>query len=117
MISANSTATSYFKCTVGELFDDVGKYNFLFQLLTEINNVALAKGLIFKEDMIAKTVLKLKSLPYETTSSMQRDFMKQNGKSELESITGYVVKLGKELHVETPAFAAAYRQLTNQQAI
>jgi 2-dehydropantoate 2-reductase len=114
MIGANSTATSYFKCPIGELFADVQKYNFLLQLLNEINEIALVKGLTFKEDMIAKTLLKLKSLPTETTSSMQRDFMKNNGKTELESITGYVVKLGQESGIHTPTFKEAYQKLSVQ---
>jgi 2-dehydropantoate 2-reductase len=111
MISANSTATSYFNASVGEILNDENKYHFLLNLLNEVHQLALAKGIIFKEDMIAKTVLKLKSLPYETTSSMQRDFMKINGKTELESITGYVVNESKKLHIDTPNFNIAYNKL------
>jgi 2-dehydropantoate 2-reductase len=111
MISANSTATSYFNASVGEILNDENKYHFLLNLLNEVHQLALAKGIIFKEDIIAKTVLKLKSLPYETTSSMQRDFMKINGKTELESITGYVVNESKKLHIDTPNFNIAYNKL------
>mgnify|MGYP003739925603 CR=1 FL=1 len=80
-------------------------------LLKEVHQLALAKGIIFGEDMIAKTLQKLKSLPYETTSSMQRDFMKIGGKNELESITGYVVRAVKELHIAAPTFNIAYEKL------
>jgi ketopantoate reductase len=45
---------------------------------------------------------------------MQRDFMKNNGKTELESITGYVVKLGQESGIHTPTFKEAYQKLSVQ---
>jgi 2-dehydropantoate 2-reductase len=111
MISANSTATSYFMCSVGELFSDVNKFDFLVALLHEVDAVAKAKGIYFKENMIDQTILKLKSLPVDTTSSMQRDFLKNDGKTELEGITGYLVNVGKELKIETSAFNEAYEKL------
>ena len=43
------------------------------------------------------------SLAYETTSSMHDDFQRGH-KTELDSLTGYVVKLGKELKVSTPYY-------------
>jgi 2-dehydropantoate 2-reductase len=114
MISANSTATSYFNCNIGSLFESPQAYNFLIQLLKEINTLALAKGIIFTEDMIDKTILKLKSLPYETSSSMHRDFLKINGRTELESITGYVVTTAKLFNISTPTFEQAYYHLQNK---
>jgi hypothetical protein len=44
---------------------------------------------------------KIQKLPYESYSSMHYDF-NRGRKTEVDSLTGYVVKLGKELSVPTP---------------
>ncbi len=114
LIGANSTATSYFNNTTGEILANEQKAKFLFSLLNEVNAIALAKGVSFNKDMIEVTTKKLKSFPFETTSSLQRDFWKQDGKTELETITGFVIKAGKLLNVPTPTFEIAYNHLLNQ---
>ena len=114
LIGANSTATSYFNNTTGEILANEQKEFFLFSLLNEVNAIALAKGVSFNKDMIEVTTKKLKSFPFETISSLQRDFWKQEGKTELETITGFVVKAGKLLNVPTPTFEIAYNHLLKQ---
>jgi 2-dehydropantoate 2-reductase len=113
LVAANSTATSFYNNTTGEILANQTKANFLFSLLNEVNQVALAKGVLFEKEMIETTLNKLKSMPFETTSSMQRDFWKKNGKTELETITGYVMREGKALNIPTPSFEIAYEKLKN----
>jgi len=108
LVGANSTATSYYKCSTGEILADKTKSDFLFNLLKEVNQIALANGIVFDKEMIATTMQKLHSFPFETTSSMQRDFQKSNIRTELESITGFVVHEGKRLNIQTPTFKQAY---------
>lgn len=112
LVGANSTATSYFNNTTGEILADSAKAELLISLLKEINLVALAKGISFEQDMVEVTLKKLQSMPYGTTSSMQRDFWKDNGKTELETITGYVMKQGELLGIPTPSFNLAYKKLS-----
>lgn len=111
LVGANSTATSYFQNTTGEILADKTKSDFLVSLLNEVNQIALAKGILFEKDMIASTMEKLRSFPFETTSSMQRDFQKPNTRTELETITGYIVLAGKQLNIPTPSFKIAYDEL------
>jgi ketopantoate reductase len=42
---------------------------------------------------------------------MQRDFQKLNAQTELETITGYIVRAGQALDIETPTFKIAYEGL------
>ncbi len=50
------------------------------------------------------------SIPPQGTSSIQRDII--NGRpSELESLSGAVVRMGKEMGVETPVNAFLYHSL------
>lgn len=111
LVASNSTATSYFKNTTGEILADKTKNEFLVSLLKEVNQVALANGILFEKEMVSITMEKLKSLPFETTSSMQRDFQKSNTRTELETITGYIVRVGKQLNIPTPSFKIAYDEL------
>lgn len=111
LVGANSTATSFYKNTVGEILANNTKKEFLISLLNEINQIALANGISFEKDMVSVTLEKLNSFPYEATSSMQRDFQKANPQTELETITGYIVRLGKQLNIETPSFKIAYEEL------
>ena len=49
-------------------------------------------------------------MPFETTSSLQRDF--QNGKkTEIDALVGYVVKMGKQLKIPTPLYKMMYEKL------
>lgn len=111
LVASNSTATSYFKNTTGEILADKTKNEFLVSLLKEVNQIALANGVLFEKEMVSITMEKLKSLPFETTSSMQRDFQKPNTRTELETITGYIVRAGKQLNIPTPTFKIAYDEL------
>lgn len=112
-VGANSTATSYFDLPTQEIFADPEKKDFLLALLYEVNQVALAKGIVFDKDLVAVTREKLIEMPNGATSSMQRDFKKGNGKTELETITGYVVRAGKELKIAVPTFEKAYKKLSS----
>lgn len=112
LVGANSTATSYFKNTTGEILADKTKSELLLALLNEVNQIALAKGILFDKEMITTTMEKLRSFPFKTTSSMQRDFQKPNTRTELETITGYIVRAGKQLSIPTPSFKIAYDELS-----
>lgn len=111
LVAANSTATSYYKNSTGEIFADKTKSDFLVSLLHEVNQVALAYGISFDRNMVDATMEKLRSFPFDATSSMQRDFQKPNSKTELETITGFVVRAGQKLNISTPSFMIAYDAL------
>lgn len=111
LVGANSTATSYYKNSTGEILADSTKTEFLSALLKEVNQVALATGISFDKEMVSLTMQKLRALPFDTTSSMQRDFQKSDTRTELETITGYIVRAGQKLNVPTPTFNIAYNEL------
>jgi 2-dehydropantoate 2-reductase len=71
--------------------------------LTELKNLAEANNITLSENIIQKTLDKMASFPYESTSSMHRDFQKGN-KTELDTLTDYVVTMGRELNIPTPYY-------------
>ena len=108
-ISPIATATSYFDSTVGKLVTDHG--DAVKQLVREVLHLAAAKHIPVAADMEARVWNRLMSLPYETTSSMHSDYQSGKGKTEVHSLTGYVVKEGQQLNVPTPTYALMYEQL------
>ena len=76
--------------------------------------VARSKGVQLSEDIIEKQFRIIDSQPFDTTSSLQRDFI-AGRPSELESQNGVVVKMGQELGVPTPINSFIYYCLLPQE--
>jgi len=80
------------------------------QSMLEILTVARAKGIMMRDDAIARSMGFVDMLPAEGTASMQRDIL-EGKPSELENQCGTIVRLGKELGVETPLHSFLYQAL------
>lgn len=108
-LSCIATATSNLNKTVGELLQDHKTY--LINLIKEATAIAKAKKIEVDDNTEQKAMAHYAALPFTATSSMQRDFDDQKPQTELSSITGYIVKLGKQLNIATPNFKEAYHAL------
>jgi 2-dehydropantoate 2-reductase len=102
-ISPLATLTSYLNLNIGDILSNEGHSQLMLQLITEVKSVADAAGISLVENIVQKLWDRMHSLSYETTSSMHDDFQRGH-KTELDSLTGYVVKLGNELKVLTPYY-------------
>jgi len=110
-LASIATATSYFNRSVGQLLKE--HQTTLVQLIDEVTAVAIQKGIAVSPDMVAKAMAHYQALPFDATSSMHRDYLQHKPKTELESLTGYVVSEGEKLDVPTPLFKKAYEGLKN----
>lgn len=113
-ISPTASATSYFDCSIGQLLDNEERSDILANLIKEASLIALAKGIEIDAEILDKTWQKLQALPYQNTSSMHNDYKMKKPHTEIESLTGYVVRAGKELGVETPFFEKIYATLKRE---
>lgn len=86
----------------------------MYKTAEEIVMVARSKGVQLSEDIIEKQFRIIDSQPFDTTSSLQRDFI-AGRPSELESQNGVVVKMGQELGVPTPINSFIYYCLLPQE--
>lgn len=110
-ISASASLTSYFNVSFGALLTDEDRKTILINLLEELLLVANAEGAEIDRSVITKVLNQLEKLPFETTSSMHSDFIA--GKStEVDTLTGIVVKLGKKLGIATPVYEKVYKELS-----
>ena len=83
-------------------------------VMQEVFSVAHARSIALPNEIIGNTLDFMDSLPPTGTASMQRDIMKGH-RSELESQTGAVVRMGQEMGVETPINAFIYHSLLPQE--
>jgi 2-dehydropantoate 2-reductase len=109
-ISSLASLTSYLDKPLGAILEDPEHLEILKGLMQELIEVARAKGIYFPEDVIENRIAKMRTFPYETTSSMHSDFQK-GGKTEYRSLTEYVVRTGKELKIKTPLYSMILERL------
>lgn len=112
-ISPIATLTSYLDRCLGEILSREEDKQQLIGLMAELKTVTEAKRIILSENIIDKHLTKMASLPYDTTSSMHSDF-KKGGRTEIESLTGYVVKMGLEWSVSTPLYQTMFEKLSSK---
>jgi len=108
-ISPTATATSYFDTPIGKVLDE--NLDTVLSLIAEVKNLALAKGITISEEISDKTLHAMGSMPYEVTSSMHRDYMNKKPETELEYLTGYVVRESEKLGISTPTYHKLYQAL------
>lgn len=116
-ISPTATTTSYFDKCIGEVLADKEKLKTLGTLIEEVKQLAKAKNIIVSGDITEKTLIKLKALPFEATSSMHRDFKNNHPTNELLSLTGYVVYEGRKYNLEIPTYITTYAELKKKSGI
>jgi 2-dehydropantoate 2-reductase len=76
--------------------------------------VARARGIDLAEDCPTKTMAALDTIPPGIIASLHRDIVEERP-SELDALTGALVRLGAEVGVETPLHAFLYHTLLPQE--
>jgi 2-dehydropantoate 2-reductase len=84
------------------------------QACVETLMVARARGIALAEDSPAKTMVALDSIAPGIIASLQRD-IEAGRPSELDALTGALVRLGAEVGVATPLHAFIYHTLLPQE--
>ena len=79
-------------------------------MLDEFKAVAAARGKELSPDVVEAVVAQMERIPADTTTSMQRDF-RAGRPTELESLTGYLVREGHRLGVPVPTYERMYAGL------
>jgi len=115
LIAAWSGMGAITRAPIGVFRSQSGTRHMLEQTILEIQDVARARGIDLPKDVVVKTMKFIDDLPFKGTASMQRDIMA--GKpSELEMQNGAVVRIGKEVGVETPINKFIYNSLLPMEA-
>jgi 2-dehydropantoate 2-reductase len=109
-VTASTGVGAVTRAPMGIYRSQPGTRRMLEQVAEEIYHVARARKIPLPRDVVSTGMALIDSLPPEGTTSIQRDIM--NGRpSELEALNGAVVRMGKEVGVETPVNAFIYYSL------
>ena len=109
-ISALASATSYLNANIAGILNNPDNKALYVSLVNEVIAVALAKGLKLPNDIVYQTIIKLEKSPQDNTSSMHRDFLAGH-KTEVKSLTKFVVKEGLKYAIPTPMYKKILDQL------
>lgn len=112
-ISSLATLTSYLDTNIGGVNSSPENRKLLAELVAEVTQLAVAKKINVAENIAEITLHKIAGAPPESTSSMHSDFLKK-GKTELESLTGYIVAQAKALNIKTPFYERLYGELVQR---
>jgi 2-dehydropantoate 2-reductase len=100
-VAAASGIGSVARVTLGELRSQPEARRLLSEAMEEIHAVGVARGVSLADDAVERTMAFLDGMPHDVISSMQRD-VAAGRPSELEALSGAVVRLGREVGVATP---------------
>ncbi len=109
-ISSLATLTSFLDTNAGGINSSVENQQLLNDLIGEVTHLAKAKKINVDENIAQMTFERIKGLSGEITSSMHSDFMRK-GKTEVETLTGFVVREAELLKIATPVYARLYEDL------
>lgn len=109
-ISSLATLTSYLDTNTGGINGSIENQKLLSNLIAEVTRLAKAKKINVDENIEQITFDRIKGMSSEITSSMHSDFMRK-GKTELESLTGFVVRESKWLNLSVPVYERLYEDL------
>lgn len=110
MISATATGTSYFNKTVGDALEDHPREMRL--LIEELCYLFWRLGHDLGEDAVERTIERQTFMIPTSTSSMHVDFM-AGRPTELENLTGYVVRTARAHDIPLPTYEKMYQALSS----
>jgi 2-dehydropantoate 2-reductase len=96
-----SGLTAVTRCPIGPLRDDAALSEMMRGALRESISVARAKGVPLGDDLVDEIQVGAAALPPSTRSSMLED-LERGRPLELPWLSGAVVRMGKEVGVDTP---------------
>ncbi len=73
--------------------------------------VAQHKNIALPANIREKVWEKFSGFSPETTTSMHSDYLSKKGKTEVQSLTGYIVEQARKYHLEVPKYQKMYRRL------
>lgn len=104
VLVAMSSITASCRLSIGPVRENEKSRALLQELMTEVYNVAVARGVALTPDIVDRQMSYLEKLGPEVTASMEHD-LRHGNKLELPWLAGVVVDEGKRLNVPTPVAA------------
>lgn len=111
MISTAATATSYYDENIGVVLTTyIQEFT---NLCKEMKSIADAMGAKLPADVVPVSIERQKMMPPSATTSMHADFIARKN-TELESLTGWVVRKAQQLGISIPLYNKMYNSLCSR---
>ncbi|MHB9056151.1 MAG: ketopantoate reductase family protein [Paludibacteraceae bacterium] len=112
-ISVSASLTSYYDISFNELVDTEEYLNMTVGMAEEFLKVAKAECIDLGENAVEQVVNRSEILPKGTTTSMHSDF-KTDHQTEVETLTGVIVRLAQKHGIYVPLYDTVYNNLKNR---
>ncbi|MFV0390309.1 MAG: ketopantoate reductase family protein [Paludibacteraceae bacterium] len=109
-ISVSASLTSYLNVSFNELVDTDERREMASEMAEEFLNVAKAEGINMGKNSRDDVLSRSEALPKDTTTSMHSDF-KAGNRTEVETLTGVVVRLALKHGISVPLYEKVYEKL------
>jgi 2-dehydropantoate 2-reductase len=106
-LATNTALTALARQPAGYVYHDADMLPLAKAALDEVVAVGRASGIALPSDMTERALAALQKFPAGMYASMANDLLRGR-RLELEHLSGYVVRRGRELGVPTPVHALAY---------
>lgn len=109
-LASLSGVTSAVRQPIGVILNDNVTSQFLRDMITEVYEIAKARGMNLPDGTVNQVIQKVQSLNPEMTASMHRD-LEKGLPLELESLHGALLKMASTYRVDTPSIKSIYALL------
>lgn len=109
MISTSATATTFFNQPIDEVI--AHHIDLFISLGSELRSVAEVLGIHLPDHIVLDSIEAQQMMPIGSSTSMHSDFL-AGKKTELEELTGYVIRQANQLGIDIPTYRFMYNSLT-----
>jgi 2-dehydropantoate 2-reductase len=106
-LATNAALCCVVRQPAGIIYHDPDLVELTKRALNEIASVARARGIRIPDDVVESNLQRMQGFPPDMYASMYHD-LRSGRRLELESMSGLVVRSGRELEVATPVHEFAY---------
>lgn len=115
-IAAYSMVAACQNQNIGQIGEDTVSSQMVKGIMAEIQMIAEKKGVKLSENIVEETFNKGKIFPSDSKTSFQRDFEQRDKQNESELFGDTIIRLGKEVGVDTPVTCSVNQQLKSMKA-
>lgn len=103
ILVSNGQSNAYFEAPLGAIREDAARMDFVLALLREVVAVGRAEGILLPDNLEETLLNTMRSLPYESVSSLARDIATPGKQTELSLFAGEVCRLADIHGISVPA--------------
>jgi 2-dehydropantoate 2-reductase len=113
-IASYAIVTALFDKTIGDVFFDYNLKEITRQIMLEIYNIGIAKGIAFNEYTVENAINKARGLPHSTKTSYQLDISEKGSRNESNIYAETIIRLSKETGIAAPVTVQTYNKILKQ---